>query len=132
MKQFHIRVNARVTPVFQANPKDRFYLSTKEGRPLAQTVELVNNLDSPTEVVDLDHTLGDQVEVAWKTVEPGRRYEVTLSTTADQPMRRGGRVNLRLKDAALNIWSMSAYVQVNPNPRAKAPDPAADKEKSGN
>ncbi len=107
-----IRLEVVVTPIFSISGDGRLKIMTTVGRPSSLTVDLTSNLTEPVEVTDFSHSFGEKADVKLDTLEPGRRYKVTLTANALERVKWAGRVSLHLKNAPVPTFTMRAFVQV--------------------
>jgi hypothetical protein len=110
---FEIMMEMKVQPILDARPYMRFIAFTKKGNPKTEKLLLENKLDKPVLVVGMSHDLNDQAVVKLKTLKPGWRYELSLSTLAREKDILEGDIKLQLKDAPVDKVIVPVYVEVH-------------------
>ncbi|MFH1091061.1 MAG: hypothetical protein V1742_05770 [Pseudomonadota bacterium] len=107
-----IEIILLVTPTFSTQPVDRLIIQTAVGKPADISAELTSNLPTPVEVKGVGHSFGDEAEVKLETIEPGRKYRVTLTAHAKKKFRLSGWVTLDLKGASSRPFALQAFIEV--------------------
>ncbi len=112
-QRFTIALEAQVKAVFDTSPEFRFRLNTKVGQPAEETILLTSNLPGPVEIAEVSHNMEPFGQVKLEVLEPGRRFSLTLSTKAQETTTRGGLIDLKLKNAPVDSFQMTALIAVN-------------------
>ena len=82
------------------------------GKPAGRTVVLTSNLPKPVNIVGIGHSFGDYAKADLKVIEPGRIYEISLTTTATQRLNYPGHITLDLAGAPVPQFFVDAFIQV--------------------
>ena len=82
-----IRVIGKVVRPIEFDPMPVFFLSTQRGQPKTASIELVNNESDPFEIMRVENS-STRFAVEAETLEPGRRYRLSLTMKGDGPAGR--------------------------------------------
>ena len=82
------------------------------GLPVSVSAILTSNIRGPVEVGTVTHTFGDKAEVSINTIEPGRKYKVTLTANARARAKWRGRVVCEIRGAPIPRVSLPAFIEV--------------------
>ena len=117
--KFVVSLDGEAKPLFVSKPYHYFALATEVGKRVSRTMTLTNNLPNPVEITGVSHTYRDEAEVVLETVDKGRTYRLTLIAEAARPIKRGGRIYLKLKGAPVKEYYYSAFIEVRDPNRKK-------------
>lgn len=75
-------VDALILPPVEFRPYPAFFVATEQGQPEQATVEIINHQAQPLLISGATHQ-SDRFKLEVETLEPGKRYEVTLTLSAE-------------------------------------------------
>ncbi|MFH1138651.1 MAG: hypothetical protein V1816_21455 [Pseudomonadota bacterium] len=101
-----------VTPLFGRAPGDDLIVRTKVGAPASVSVVITNNYSRPVEITGVTHTFGDRAKVTLETLDPGKKYRLTLLTNAPEAETWNARVMLHLEGGPIPRFALPAVVEV--------------------
>lgn len=87
MPQVVLRLSGIVVPAIEFLPRPAFYFSQFSGERQTQSITLKNNQDHPLTVESLSSSSAN-FEYRYRELEPGRLFELTVSTRPETPAGR--------------------------------------------
>jgi hypothetical protein len=82
-----LKFEGRVVDTVEVSPRAAFYLGARRGEARQASLEIINHEPEPLEIGGVDHAPG-RFTTKIETLDPGRRYRITLTINPDGP---GGR-----------------------------------------
>ena len=107
-----IDLKLKVIPIFSRPQEQDLVVRTTLGRPVSVSTVITRNVPGNVRIIRIDHSFGTNAEAKVETIDPGKKYRVTLSATARQRVKWGGRVVLDLEGAPVPVFSIPAFVEV--------------------
>jgi hypothetical protein len=107
--RLHLSLKGRIIPPIQILPRPVFYISQFQGEQSETRFTIQNNQEKAVEIERVE-LLGDHFTAEVKTLEPGRKWSLTVTIPAATP---SGRFREALKIHTDDEQHPSLYVQVN-------------------
>jgi hypothetical protein len=107
-----ISLTTEVIPIFSRDANRNLTIKTKVGKPAKVSVTLTSNIDTPVEIGSVTHTFGEKADVSVDTIEPGKKYQVTLTSNARTKVKWSGRIQLALQGAPQPAMALPAFIEV--------------------
>jgi len=76
-----------ISPVIELLPLPAFFVGAHRGEPREETIEIVNRQPEPIEILQVKHST-QRFTTRLDTIEPGKRFRLTLSVKPDGPSGR--------------------------------------------
>ena len=76
------QVHGTISPGIECVPMPAFFVSTQRGQPKQASIQIINHEKEPVDILRVEHT-STRFTTGLETVEPGRRYGLTLNFKAE-------------------------------------------------
>jgi len=80
-------VEGKIARPIEFDPMPMFFVSTQRGQEKTASIEVINHESAPFEITRVDYT-SPRFAVETETLEPGRRYRLSLTMKGDGPAGR--------------------------------------------
>jgi Protein of unknown function (DUF1573) len=115
LPQLVLRLSGAVVPTIEFLPRPAFYFSQFGGERQTQSIMLKNNRDSPLAIEGLSPSSAN-FDASFREVEPGRLYELTVSTRPDTSWGRfRDSLNIRTSDATYPELRVEVNILIKPD-----------------
>ena len=83
--EIELAFEGRVVPLIEVAPLPAFFVAARTGESKRASIEIVNHETQPLSIQGIEHST-ERFTTQVETVEPGRRYRLTLSLRPDGPV----------------------------------------------
>jgi len=83
--EIELAFEGRVVPLIEVAPLPAFFVAGRTGESKRASIEIVNHETQPLSIQGIEHST-ERFTTQVETVEPGRRYRLTLSLRPDGPV----------------------------------------------
>ncbi len=87
LPQARLSFSGRVVPAIELSPRPAFFVAGQRGQGNRAAIEIVNHESEPLKIANIEHR-HERFTTQLETLEPGRRYRLSLTLKPDGP---GGR-----------------------------------------
>ncbi len=108
LPEMRLAFKGQVKPPIELLPLFAFFVTTQRGRSEEQSIEIIGHEQEPLAILKVDHS-ADRFTTRLETMEPGKRYRLTLAIKPDGP---GGKyteiIKLHTSSSAVPILEIPA------------------------